>query len=93
MQEFLRSSCSLLQCFAMKESSIIAKKKEQTLIALTERYYGKKDILDAWEEVPLPPKAKPDHRYIDHLRTRVRRHSLELTYRGVDEFVELRPNA
>lgn len=79
----------------MRETWIISERKERTKEALIERYYGKKAVLDSWEERNLVAKngEEINREYLYNLRRRVRGYSLELTYRGVDEFVELRPHA
>jgi len=61
----------------------MSERKERTREQLAERYYGKKALLDEWE-----PYEHLDPPYVDNLRRRVRGYSLQLAYRGVDEFVE-----
>lgn len=79
----------------MRESWIMSERKERTKEAVIERYLGKKAILDSWEEcnlVSAPKSGTPEpieREYLYNLRRRVRGYSMELTYRGVDEFVEL----
>jgi len=56
--------------------------------ALVERYYGKLDLLAAWQERPNPPVN-----YIRDLKKRLRTHKNDLVYRGViapngEEFLE-----
>lgn len=63
----------------------MAKKKEKNRIRLAEKYYGKKDLLAAWEE--CPDKADPG--YLRDLRKRLRTHQNDLAYRGMDDFTDL----
>lgn len=79
----------------MRETWIMSERKERTRQALTERYYGKKDILASWENPPtfscIASKRfapVPDMDYIYNLRRRVRGYQNDLAYRGVDEFSE-----
>lgn len=67
----------------MRETAIMSEKKAKTLQALSERYYGKKDLLQEWEEAGI------ENDYTADLRRRVRGHQNDLAYRGVDEFTEL----
>jgi hypothetical protein len=52
-------------------------KKKKALERLVERYYGKLDLLAAWDNHPSPP---PD--YIRDLKKRLRTHKNDLIYRG-----------
>lgn len=49
------------------------------MVALAERYYGKKDLLDTWDESPLK-----DVQYRNDLARRVRGHRHDILYRGGD---------
>jgi len=78
----------------MRETPIVWEKKQRNRQKLIERYYGKMDILNSWEERDLksaPKSGKPEEvapAYICDLRRRVRGHSLDLCYRGMDGFTE-----
>jgi len=62
---------------------LVEQRKARNMLALSERYYGKRDLLAEWEEfVHLDPD------YVRDLRHRLRRHYLDLTYRGADGFHE-----
>jgi hypothetical protein len=54
-------------------------RKKRSVERLSERYYGKLDLLAAWEDHP-----QPDLDYIRDLKARLRTHKNDLTYRGVD---------
>ena len=62
-----------------KPDSYHAAKKKAKLEKLVEKYYGKKDLLEAWE---AREDADPD--YLRGLRARVRTQKNDLTYRGRD---------
>jgi hypothetical protein len=68
-----------------KPDSYHAAKKKRALEKLVERYYGKKDLLAAWDDHP-----NPDPGYIRDLKARLRTHKNDLTYRGrgVEEELE-----
>jgi hypothetical protein len=68
----------------LKTTRQMAQKKEKSRIRLAERYYGKRDLLAAWEERP----RKADPGYLRDLRRRVRGHQMDLAYRGADEFID-----
>ena len=55
-------------------------KKAEKLRRLTERYYGKKDILDTWDE----HNGNIDMPYRNDLKRRVTAHRNDLMYRGED---------
>lgn len=67
-------------------------KKERLLFKLVERYYGKKAILNSWEQLGLMSSPRSGRREImdrDYLRDlshRVRSHQNDLAYRGADGF-------
>lgn len=58
-------------------------KKKVKLEKLVERYYGKRDILAAWESCD-----NADHEYIRDLKARLRTHKNDLVYRGHDDETE-----
>lgn len=58
-----------------------ASKKKKSFEKLVERYYGKRDILAAWEEA----RGKIDPDYIRELKVKLRMYKNDLTYRGHDE--------
>lgn len=68
----------------------MSERKERTRHALAERYYGKKDILQSWEERSLIAKngERVERDYIYNLRRRVRGYQNDLAYRGADGFTE-----
>lgn len=66
----------------MRETKIMREKKSRNLVRLTDRYYGKKDLLREWEEAGI------ENDYVADLRRRVRGHQNDLAYRGVDGFSE-----
>lgn len=73
----------------MRESRLMREKKERNLVALTERYYGKKDLLATWEEERLRRKGiENENSYLIDLARRVRGHKNDLAYRGADGFSE-----
>lgn len=57
---------------------IIDEHKEESLKRLVERYYGKKDLLDTYDE--LFPGFELMYR--NDLKRRVQRHENDLKYRG-----------
>lgn len=73
----------------MRESRLMREKKERNLVALTERYYGKKDLLATWEEERRRhggiDNVDVENKYLIDLARRVRGHKNDLTYRGADE--------
>ena len=78
----------------MRESPKMSEKKAANRQRLAARYYGKKDILDSWEALGLKSAPKIGHpeeverEYLYNLRRRVRGYSLDLCYRGDDDFTE-----
>ncbi len=72
-----------------------ADKKKKSFERLTERYYGKKDILASWEERNLmsnPKNGRIEHMDRDYLRDlcrRIRGHQNDLAYRGADDLSEV----
>jgi hypothetical protein len=56
-----------------------SEKKKKKLEKLVERYYGKLDLLAAWDKHP-----NPDTDYIRDLKSRLRTHKNDLLYRGHD---------
>jgi hypothetical protein len=64
----------------IKNTALMAEKKKVSRIRLSEKYYGKKALLEEWEEFP---GLDPD--YLRDLRRRVRGHHNDLTYRGADD--------
>lgn len=58
----------------------VAVKKERSRQRLAERYYGKKDLLETWEE-HAPGRAIT---YKRDLKRRLRGHENDLRYRGVE---------
>lgn len=54
-----------------------AAERKERLEKLTERYYGKLALLQAWEE-----REDADLDYIRDLKRRIRTHKNELTYKG-----------
>lgn len=61
----------------MRKSPIMEQREKANMAALTERYYGKKDLLDTWDESSLR-----DVRYRNDLARRVRGHRHDILYRG-----------
>ena len=59
-------------------------KRKTKLEKLVERYYGKKDLLNAWLE-----HNNPDPDYIRDLKARLRTHKNDLIYRGHDDAADL----
>jgi hypothetical protein len=53
-------------------------KNEQAFQRLSERYYGKKDLLTTWEQFG----NRNDMKYRNDLKQRVDRHKKDLIYRG-----------
>jgi hypothetical protein len=78
----------------MRETPKMSEKKERNRQKLADRYYGKKDILASWEQHGLmsaPKNGRVEHLdqvYLRDLCRRIRAHSLDLCYRGVDGFTE-----
>jgi hypothetical protein len=78
----------------MRETPKMSEKKERNRQRLADRYYGKRDILASWEERDLKSAPKigdpeeVERDYIYNLRRRVRGYSLDLCYRGDDDFTE-----
>ena len=70
----------------MRETPFLSAKKKRNRERLTERYYGKKALLEEWEEAGI------ENDYTADLRRRVRGHQNDLCYRGVDGFTELANN-
>lgn len=68
-----------------KSDSYHAAKRKSKLEKLVERYYGKKDLLAAWEETA----ANPGSAYIRDLKARLRTHKNDLIYRGHDDAGDL----
>lgn len=62
----------------MDNLTLIEQRKIRNLKRLTERYYGKKDLLDEWE---LFPGVDPTYR--NDLKRRVNICHNDLLYRGV----------
>lgn len=62
-----------------KSDSWHAAKKKMKLERLVARYYGKLDLLAAWDKHP-----NPDPEYIRDLKARLRTHKNDLIYRGRD---------
>jgi CTP:phosphocholine cytidylyltransferase-like protein len=62
-----------------KPDSYHAAKKKVKMEKLVEKYYGKKDLLAAWDDHP-----NPDLDYIRDLKARLRTHKNDLIYRGRD---------
>jgi len=67
----------------MKETRTMSDKKQRSLQRLSERYYGKTDLLKEWAGY-----EHIDPGYVADLARRVRGHSLDLAYRGDDNFTE-----
>jgi len=61
----------------------MSERKERSRQMLADRYYGKKALLEEWE-----PYEQLDPDYVSNLRRRVRAYSLDLAYRGDDNFTE-----
>lgn len=57
----------------------LIEKKKASLRRLAERYYGKKDLLETWDEHP-----GKDHQYRRELARRVHAHKEDIRYRGGD---------
>lgn len=66
----------------------MAQKKARNIKKLSERYYGKRALLEEWEAFP---HLDPD--YLRDLRRRVRGHHMDLAYRGMDGFNETTDDA
>lgn len=67
----------------MRDTPIMWAKKQRNRQRLAERYYGKKDLLTEWEGF-----ESLDPEYVMDLTRRVRAYSLDLAYRGDDNFTE-----
>lgn len=63
-----------------KPDSFHSAKKKKSLEKLVEKYYGKVDLLAAWEA-----REDFDADYIRDLKARLRTHKNDLIYRGHDE--------
>ena len=63
-----------------KPDSYHAAKKKMKLEKLVERYYGKKDLLAAWQS-----SEDVDPEYVRDLKARLRTHKNDLVYRGHDD--------
>ena len=61
----------------IRDTAFVAAKKKRNFERLAERYYGKLDVLAAWED-----HSTPDMDYIRDLKRRVRGHKNDLTYRA-----------
>jgi hypothetical protein len=69
--------------YRQRESLFLSEKKEQNRIKLSQKYYGKRDLVSEWEPFP---DLDPD--YVRDLKRRVRGHYLDLVYRGAEGFAE-----
>lgn len=67
----------------MRETPLMAEKKERSRQLLAERYYGKKDLLKEWSGY-----EHLDRGYVFDLNRRIRGYALDLAYRGHDNFTE-----
>jgi hypothetical protein len=60
-----------------------AAKKKKSFEKLVQKYYGKADLLAAWES-----RDDVDPDYIRDLKARLRGHKNDLVYRGYDGHIE-----